>query len=153
MIGLLSYRFRDRRCGIADVIEATALRGGKIPAKNTFYEVFLSIISISTGGSVGKEAPCVLAGTGIGASVAGFMKSPDNRFRTLIACGASGGIAAAFNAPLAGVVFVIEVILGQLETKTVIPVILSAVFATFVSTIIFNKNPIQVSYFGLVDPL
>ncbi len=153
LIGLLSHRIRNRRCGIPDVIEATALRGGKIPAKNAFYEVFLSIISISTGGSVGKEAPGVLAGTGIGASIAGFMKSPDNRFRTLIACGASGGIAAAFNAPLAGVVFVVEVILGQLETKTLIPVVLSAVFATLVSTIIFNTNPIQISYYGLVNPL
>ncbi|MDK2893142.1 chloride channel protein [Methanohalophilus sp.] len=153
LIGLLSHRLSNKRCGIPDVIEATALHGGKIPAINAFYEVFLSIISISTGGSVGKEAPGVLAGTGVGSSVAGFLKSPDNRFRTLISCGASGGIAAAFNAPLAGVVFVVEVIIGKLESKTFIPVVLSAVFAALVSTIVFKANPIQVSYYGLVDPL
>jgi CIC family chloride channel protein len=153
IVGILTYLHGKKRCGIADVIEAMALHGGKISPKKTFYEAFLSIISISTGGSVGKEAPGVLAGTGIGASVAASMKSPDNRTRTMIACGASGGIAAAFNAPLAGVVFVIEVILGKLETRTVIPVVLSAVFATVVSTIVFNINPIRPSYYGLADPL
>lgn len=153
LIGLLSRGVGNKRDGISDVIESTALRGGKIHPLYAFHEVFLSIISISTGGSVGKEAPGVLAGTGIGASVAGFLKSPDNRFRTLVACGASGGISAAFNAPLAGVVFVVEVILGQLETKTLIPVVLSSVFAAFVSTVIFSITPIQVSYYGLVNPI
>jgi CIC family chloride channel protein len=143
---------RKNRCGVAEVMEATALQGGKIKSKFAFYEVFLSMISICTGGSVGKEAPGVLAGTGVGATVANWMKSPDHRFRILIACGASGGIAAAFHAPLAGVVFVVEVILGELQARTLIPVVLSSVFSTLVTEIIFGIQPIQISYYGMESP-
>jgi CIC family chloride channel protein len=152
-VGLISYKFMKKsRCGVAEIVEATALQGGKIKSKFAFYEVFLSMISICTGGSVGKEAPGILAGTGVGATVADLLKSPDNRFRTLIACGASGGIAAAFHAPLAGVVFVVEVILGELQTRTLIPVVLSSVFSTLVTDIIFGIQPIQVSYYGMESP-
>ncbi|RNI10030.1 CBS domain-containing protein [Methanohalophilus halophilus] len=152
-VGLISHKFMKKsRCGVAEVVEATALQGGKIQSKFAFYEVFLSMISICTGGSVGKEAPGILAGTGVGATVANRLKSPDHRFRILIACGASGGIAAAFHAPLAGVVFVVEVILGELQARTLIPVVLSSVFSTLVTDIIFGIQPIQVSYYGMENP-
>ncbi|WP_462272238.1 chloride channel protein [Methanohalophilus sp.] len=152
-VGLLSHQFMKKtRCGVPEVVEATALQGGKIKSKFAFYEVFLSMISICTGGSVGKEAPGILAGTGVGATVANRLKSPDHRFRTLIACGASGGIAAAFHAPLAGVVFVVEVILGELQARTLIPVVLSSVFSSLVTDIIFGIQPIQVSYYGMESP-
>ncbi|ATU07572.1 chloride channel protein [Methanohalophilus portucalensis] len=152
-VGLISHQFMKKsRCGVAEVVEATALQGGKIQSKFAFYEVFLSMISICTGGSVGKEAPGILAGTGVGATVANRLKSPDHRFRILIACGASGGIAAAFHAPLAGVVFVVEVILGELQARTLIPVVLSSVFSTLVTDIIFGIQPIQVSYYGMESP-
>ncbi|WP_225420033.1 chloride channel protein [Methanohalophilus profundi] len=152
-VGLISHKFmRKSRCGVAEVMEATALQGGKIKSKFAFYEVFLSMISICTGGSVGKEAPGILAGAGVGATVGSRLKSPDHRFRTLIACGASGGIAAAFHAPLAGVVFVVEVILGELQAKTLIPIVLSSVFSTLVTDIVFGIQPIQVSYYGMESP-
>jgi hypothetical protein len=83
----------------------------------TRSEVFASIITISSGGSLGKKAPGILGGAGTGALVGQILKSPEKRLRILLGCGAAGGIAAVFSAPLAGVVFVVEVIYGELENK------------------------------------
>ncbi|AKB85894.1 chloride channel protein [Methanococcoides methylutens] len=153
-VGVVTHLYKDlKRCNVAEVIEGTALHGGRIRIREAFREVFLSIVSIATGGSVGKEAPGILAGAGIGTIFAKTMHAPDNRYRIFLGCGASGGIAAAFNAPLAGVVFVVEVILGELETRTFIPIVLSSVFATLVANLIFEVHPIEVSYYGLVDPI
>ncbi|SES64523.1 chloride channel protein, CIC family [Methanococcoides vulcani] len=153
-VGLVTHLYKDlKRCNVAEVIEGTALHGGRIRIREAFREVFLSIISISTGGSVGKEAPGILAGAGIGTIFAKTINAPDNRYRIFLGCGASGGIAAAFNAPLAGVVFVVEVIFGELETRTFIPIVLSSVFATLVANLIFEVHPIEVSYYGFVDPI
>lgn len=154
LVGIIAFFSGDiQRCNVPEVIEGTALHGGRISIRGAFREVALSIISIATGGSVGKEAPGILAGSGIGSIFAKALKAPDHRYRTLIGCGAAGGIAAAFNAPLAGVVFVVEVILGELETRTFIPIVISAVFATLVANLIFEVKPIQISYYGLVDPI
>ncbi len=76
-----------------------------------------------------------------------------NRLKILLGCGASGGIAAAFNAPLAGVVFSVEVILGELEAATLVPIVISAVFATLVSNVIFGVRPIQISDYQLISPV
>lgn len=153
MVGILFHMSRStRRYDIAHVIEATTLHGGRISPKSAFLEVLASVISIGTGGSVGKEAPVVLAGAGIGSSVARFLNIHGNRVKILLGCGASGGIAAAFNAPLAGVVFAVEVILGELEAKTFIPIVISAVFATLISNMVFGVRVIEVANYELVSP-
>ena len=152
LVGIITYIFVKRtRCDVEEVIEASALHGGKLRVKKAFLEVLLSIISIGSGGSVGKEVPGVLAGAGIGSAIAQTFRISGNRLKVLLGCGASGGIAAAFNAPLAGVVFVVEVIFGELETKTFIPIVISSVFATLVSNFIFGIKPIEINY-GLVSP-
>ena len=154
IVGIVAHLFiKTRRSDIEEVIEASALHGGRIKTKNAFLEVFLSIVSVGSGGSVGKEAPGVLAGAGVGSTIAQILKTPDRRLKTLLGCGASAGIAAAFNAPLAGVVFVVEVIIGELEARTFIPIVISSVFATLVSSLIFNVRPLQISYYELVSPL
>jgi CIC family chloride channel protein len=153
LVGILFHISKStRRYDIAHVIEATTLHGGRISARNAFLEVLASVISIGSGGSVGKEAPVVLAGAGIGSSVARLLKIHGNRIKILLACGASGGIAAAFNAPLAGVVFAVEVILGELEAKTFIPIVISAVFATLISNVVFGVRVIEVTNYELVSP-
>lgn len=154
LVGLVSYMFiNSRRCDVEEVIESAALHDGKIRHKYAFLEVLTSLISISSGGSVGKEAPGVLAGSGIGSYIAHILKTNRERSKILIGCGASGGIAAAFNAPLAGVVFVVEVIFGELKTNTFIPIVVAAVFSNLVSNMIFGVMPIEVSYFKLVSPV
>ncbi len=154
LVGILAHSFvKARRCDIEEVIEASTLHAGKLRTKNAFLEVLASVITIGSGGSAGKEAPGILAGAGIGSLIAQIFNISGNRLRIMLGCGASAGIAAAFNAPLAGVVFVVEVIFGELETKTFIPIVISAVFGTIVANLVFGVRHIQVSYYGLVNPL
>ncbi len=154
IVGVLAHSLiKTRRYDIEEVIEATTLRGGRISPKNAFLEVLASIITIGSGGSAGKEAPVVLAGSGIGSSLARLFGIHGNRVSILLGCGAAGGIAASFNAPLAGVVFAVEVILGELEAKTFIPIVISAVFATLVANTVFGVRIIQASDYHLVSPL
>ncbi|ADI74754.1 Cl- channel voltage-gated family protein [Methanohalobium evestigatum Z-7303] len=154
LVGLISYMFvNSRRSDVEEIIESSALHDGKIRHKYAFLEVLSSLISISSGGSVGKESPGVLAGSGIGSYVAHILKTNREHSKILVGCGASGGIAAAFNAPLAGVVFVVEVIFGELKSNTFIPIVVAAVFSNLVSNMIFGVMPIEVSYFKLVSPV
>jgi CIC family chloride channel protein len=153
LVGLLAYfLINSRRYNIEEIIEATALRSGKMSARNAFLEVLASIISIGSGGSAGKEAPVVLAGSGIGSSLASLLRIHGNRVKILIGCGAASSIAAAYNAPLAGVVFVVEVILGELEASSFIPIVVSAVFATIVSSLVFGVENIGVASYEFVNP-
>ncbi|AKB27791.1 Inosine-5'-monophosphate dehydrogenase [Methanosarcina siciliae T4/M] len=152
LVGLISHYLIKKRYGVEGLIETVTLRGARIKLKDTFLEVFASIITISSGGALGKEAPGVLAGAGTGALLGRILKSPERQLQTLLGCGAAGGIAAAFSAPLAGVVFVVEVIYGELETRTFIPIVISSVFATLVSSTLFGIKPIQISPYQLVSP-
>lgn len=153
LVGMIShYLMKKRRYSIENVIESTTLHGGKMQPRNVFLEVVSSLISLGSGASVGKEAPVVLAGAGIGSTLAQTLKIRGNRLKVLLGCGASAGIAAAFNAPLAGVVFSVEVILGELEASTFIPIVISSVFATLTSNVVFGVRPIQISQYQLVNP-
>ncbi|AKB67341.1 chloride channel protein [Methanosarcina mazei] len=152
VVGIISHFFIKKNYGVGGLIETVTLRGAKIRLKDAFLEVFTSIITISSGGALGKEAPGVVAGAGTGALVGRILKSPERQLQTLLGCGAAGGIAAAFSTPLAGVVFVVEVIYGELETRTFIPIVISSVFATLVSNTLFGVKILQISSFQLVSP-
>jgi len=152
VVGIISHYFIKKSYGVGGLIETVTLRGAKIRLKDAFLEVFTSIITISSGGALGKEAPGVVAGAGTGALVGRILKSPERQLQTLLGCGAAGGIAAAFSTPLAGVVFVVEVIYGELETRTFIPIVISSVFATLVSNTLFGVKTLQISSFHLVSP-
>ncbi|MDM7919393.1 MAG: chloride channel protein [Methanosarcina sp.] len=152
VVGIISHYFIKKSYGVGGLIETVTLRGAKIRLKDAFLEVFTSIITISSGGALGKEAPGVVAGAGTGALVGRILKSPERQLQILLGCGAAGGIAAAFSTPLAGVVFVVEVIYGELETRTFIPIVISSVFATLVSNTLFGVKILQISSFHLVSP-
>ena len=152
IVGIISHFLIKKRYGVDGLIETVALRGARLNLRDSFLEVFASIITISSGGSLGKEAPGVLAGAGTGALVGRILKSPERQLQILLGCGAAGGIAAAFNAPLAGVVFVVEVIYGELETNTFIPIVISSVFATLVSSTVFGVETLQIPSYLLVSP-
>jgi CIC family chloride channel protein len=122
-------------------MEAVALKGGVIRKRVVVVKSLASAISISTGGSVGREGPIVQIGSAIGSVLGQFMKVSADRMRTLVGCGAAAGIAATFNAPIAGSMFALEVILGEFGLATFSPIVISSVVATAVSRAFLGDIP------------
>jgi CIC family chloride channel protein len=127
--------------GVPEVMEAVALRGGGIRSRVALVKILASGICIGSGGSVGREGPIVQIGSSIGSTLAQLLRVPRLRQRTLVGCGAAAGIAATFNAPIAGVLFAVEVLLGDFGLSTFSPVVLSSVTATTISRHYFGDFP------------
>jgi len=127
--------------GVPDVMEAFALRGGRIRKRVALTRSIASALTIGTGGSVGREGPIVQVGAAVGSAVGQLLRLPTDRLRMLAAAGAAGGIAAAFNAPIAGAFFALEVIARNFSASTFVPVVLCAVFSTEVARLYFGAAP------------
>jgi CIC family chloride channel protein len=143
IVGPLVYFFarEAKGHGVPEVMEAVALKGGVIRKRVVVVKSLASAISISTGGSVGREGPIVQIGSAIGSVLGQFMKVSADRMRTLVGCGAAAGIAATFNAPIAGSMFALEVILGEFGLATFSPIVISSVVATAVSRAFLGDIP------------
>ena len=130
---LIFYFAREAKGhGVPEVMEAIALKGGRIRPIVVVIKAVASSLTIGTGGSVGREGPIVQIGAALGSTLGQILHLSEERIRNLVACGAAGGIAATFNAPVAGVIFALEVILGELSIGHVGTVVLSAVTASTV---------------------
>jgi CIC family chloride channel protein len=127
--------------GVPEVMEAVALRGGRTRSRVALVKILASGISIGSGSSVGREGPIVQIVSSIGSTLARVLKVPRDREKTMVGCGAAAGIAATFNAPIAGVLFAIEVLLGDFGLSTFSPVVLSSVTATTISRHYFGNFP------------
>ena len=127
--------------GVPEVMEAVALRGGLIRKRIVLIKSLASAICIGTGGSVGREGPIVQIGSAIGSSIGQMLKVSADRMRTLVGCGAAAGIAATFNAPIAGSMFALEVILGDFGLATFSPIVISSVVATAISRHFLGDTP------------
>jgi CIC family chloride channel protein len=127
--------------GVPEVMEAVALRGGVIRKRIVIVKSLASAISIGTGGSVGREGPIVQIGSAIGSTLGQLLNVSADRLRTLVGCGAAAGIAATFNAPIAGTMFALEVILGEFGLATFSPIVISSVVATAVSRYFLGDVP------------
>jgi CIC family chloride channel protein len=127
--------------GVPEVMEAVALKGGVIRKRVVVVKTLVSAICIGTGGSVGREGPIVQIGSAVGSVLGQFMKVSQDRMRTLVGCGAAAGIAATFNAPIAGSMFALEVVLGDFGLATFSPIVISAVMATAVSRYFLGNVP------------
>ncbi len=127
--------------GVPEVMEAVALRGGLIRTRVVFIKTLASAICIGTGGSVGREGPIVQIGSAIGSSIGQLLKVSAERMRTLVGCGAAAGIAATFNAPIAGTMFALEIILGEFGIATFSPIVISSVVATAISRHFLGDTP------------
>jgi CIC family chloride channel protein len=143
LVGPLIYFFarEAKGHGVPEVMEAVALRGGRIRPVVALVKSIASSLSIGTGGSVGREGPIVQIGSTIGSTVGQAMKMSDDRVRNLVACGAAGGVAATFNAPIAGVIFALEVILGNFSAKSFGTVVIASVTASVVGRAAFGDVP------------
>lgn len=135
IVGSLIYHFarEAKGHGVPEVMSAVALKGGIIRKRVVAVKALASAIAIGSGSSVGSEGPIVQVGSALGSAVGQTQKLSGNKMKSLVACGAAGGIAAIFNAPIAGVMFAIEIILGDIAISTFGPIIISAVTATVIS--------------------
>ena len=154
-VGPLIYFFarEAKGHGVPEVMLAVAMRGGRIRPQVAVVKSLASSICIGSGGSVGREGPIVQIGSALGSAVGQWLRLPDERIRMLVACGAAGGIAATFNAPIAGVFFAMEVILGEFATRAFSMVVLSSVIASVVARASLGNNPaFVVPTYSLLSP-
>jgi len=127
--------------GVPEVMQALILRGGRIRPRVAIAKIIASALCIGTGGSAGREGPIVQVGSALGSSIGQWLHLSDARIKNLVACGAAAGIAATFNAPIAGVVFAIEVLLSEIQVTVFGNVVVSAVAASIVSQIFLGARP------------
>lgn len=127
--------------GVPEVMEAVTLKRGVIRKRVVIVKSLASAVSIAVGGSVGREGPIVQIGSAIGSSLGQILKLSANRMRVLVGCGAAAGIAATFNAPVAGMMFALEIVLGEFAISTFSPIVLSAVIATAISRFYLGDFP------------
>jgi len=144
--GPLVHRFarEARGHGVPEVMYAIHKRGGRIPAKVALVKGLASAITIGSGGSVGREGPIVQIGSALGSSLARLARLPESRVWMLVACGAAGGIAATFNAPIAGVFFALELLLGSFAVSAFGAVVLSSVVASVIGRAFLGDDPFLV---------
>ncbi|MGF1612063.1 MAG: chloride channel protein [Kiloniellales bacterium] len=126
---------------VADVIEASALRGGRMSLTVGLRAAVISALSIGCGASVGREGPVVHLGASIGAAIAKRLHLGRSLSRTLLGCGVAAAIAASFNAPIAGVLFALEVVIGHYALSAFAPVVLASVTGTLISRMHYGDFP------------
>ena len=140
--------------GVPEVIEAVAVRGGRVRARVPLVKAISSAITIGSGGSAGREGPIVQIGSAIGSLVARPFRMSDRRRRTYVAAGAAAGVAAIFNAPLAGVFFALEVVLRSFTARGFSTVVISAVTANAVWRVLVSDDPVLTAeVYQLEDPI
>ncbi len=143
IVGILVYlgAREAKGHGVPEVMEAVVLRDGFIRKRVAVVKILASAICIGSGGSVGREGPIVQIGASIGSSIAQLFRVSRIHMKTMVGCGAAAGIAATFNAPIAGVLFALEIILGDFGLMAFSPVVLSSVTATTISRYYFGDLP------------
>ena len=134
----------DRETGIVHVISGMHSRYGALPFRNALVQFLGGTFALATGQSGGREGPGVHLGGAVNSLLGQRLGLPNNSLRVLVSCGTAGGIAAAFNTPLAGVIFAMEVIVAQYSVVGFIPVMLAAVSASAVSFILSGSEPLFV---------
>jgi CIC family chloride channel protein len=143
MYGPLVHWFarEARGHGVPEVMYAVARKGGRIKGRVAVVKALASAITIGSGGSVGREGPIVQIGSALGSRLGTIAGSSETQLRTLVACGAAGGIAATFNAPLAGVFFALELILRDFAARSFAAVMLSSIAASVVGRALLGNYP------------
>ena len=155
LVGPLIYFFAPeaKGHGVPEVMQAVLLKGGVIRPRVALVKALASSITIGTGGSVGREGPIIQIGASLGSTVGQFFRMSGNRMKTLVGCGAAAGIAAAFNAPIAGALFAVEIILMDFAFVQFSPIVISSVMATVISHHYEgNFAAFQVPPYHLVNP-
>ena len=136
LLSLLIVRYvvkRDIGHGVTKVLQAVSRNESRVERHNIWSSLVTSALTIGFGGSVGAEAPIVYTGAAIGSNLGRYMGLSYRGVTLLLGCGAAGAVAGIFNAPLAGVLFTLEILLFNLSMTSILPLLLSTVSATIVS--------------------
>ena len=128
--------------GVTKILFAIARKQSRIKPHNTWTSVVASAITIGFGGSVGAEAPIVLTGSAIGSSLGQLCRLSNKYMMLLVGCGAAGAVAGIFKAPIAGLVFVLEVLMIDLTMTSLLPLLVSCVTAAGLTFAVSGTNPI-----------
>jgi len=145
--------------GVPEVIYSVSRYGGLLRFRSSYSRLISSFLTIGSGGSAGPEAPVVMSGSAIGSNIAKFLGLNDRQRITLVGCGTAGAIASIFNAPIAGLVFSIEVILGEWKFVNIIPIAIAAVAGAEISQaiipgqVIFNHQLFHVGFSDILPSL
>lgn len=127
--------------GVPEVMEAIMKTGGKIRPRVAPIKALASGLTIGAGGSAGREGPIVQTASSLASSMGQLFKLPTSDMIVLVSCGAAGGIAATFNAPIAGALFAIELLLPELTTLNVLPLFMSTAIAAFIGRSVLGNRP------------
>ena len=138
----LRYRGEINGYGMPRFLIAVHLHGGLIKTRQIFIKIFTAALTISTGGSAGVEGPIAQIGGAVGSSIGRFFEMGSHRLKVLIACGSAAGIAAQFNAPLAGVLFAQEIVMvGEFQLQTFGVIVIASGLATAISRAYYSSAP------------
>jgi len=144
--------------GVPEVIDATYYNKGIVRPIVAVIKSLASALSIGSGGSIGREGPIIQIGASFGSTLGQVIEMPTWERITLVAAGAGGGIAATFNTPIGGILFAIEIMLHEVSVRTLVPVGIATVTATYIGRLFFGPNPSFVipnlvsSSFNITDP-
>ena len=151
LVGIILWLSRRRRAGqggeasgegMAMLIEAVALSGGKIAPRPVLINALASIVTVGTGGSLGREGPMIRLGAMISSWLGQRLELPAHRLKILVGCGAAAGLAATYNIPIGGTLFAMEVILGNFALEIFGPIVASSVIATLIARSITGNTPL-----------
>ncbi|MBX2848012.1 MAG: chloride channel protein [Acidiferrobacterales bacterium] len=142
LVGLLlqSFKSKSRTVGVVHVLERLDYHQGYLPIKNAILQFIAATISLLSGHSVGREGPSVHLGAAGGSILGRILQVPNNSVRILVGCGVAAAISAAFNTPLAGVIFAMEVVIMEYTVIGFTPVIIAAVSATTLTRILLGDE-------------
>ncbi len=142
--------------GVPEVIYSVSRYGGLMRLRSCFTRLISSCLTIGSGGSAGPEAPVVMSGAAIGSNIGKFFNLNDRQRITLVGCGSAGAISAIFNAPLTGMIFALEVILGEWSMVNIIPIAVASVAGAETcrffegNRIVFESSPFNISSYDLL---
>jgi CIC family chloride channel protein len=152
LVLLLTARF-VRQAHTTDYMEAVVIGDGVLPIRKSLLKSLSALFSISSGASIGKEGPIVQLAALLASLVGRFTRVSRPRLRLLVACGAAAGIAAAYNAPIAGALFVSEIVLGTTAMEIFGPLVFASVIATLTTRQFLGVEPLyQITHFSVAAP-
>lgn len=144
VLASLAYRHPLGGHGTAGVLEAIWFKSGRIPLVRTLVRGFISIVAVAMGAPLGREGALLQFGSAFGSKLAQKVKVTPDQVRLLVACGASAGIAAAYNVPIGAALFGLEVLLGSFALELFGPIVVACVVATVISRVLIADHPTYV---------